>query len=297
MADAPEPKKRPRKLPGNMSHLQQLVGRLAAEQGMPPVRVQRWLNAMVVTAVLDRVRDENGEPIFLLKGGVAMELRLQLRSRTTKGYDVAFRARAEEVLDKIDEAIADPWNEFTITRAEPERVPKTQAVRVKLKLAYKRRTWGTVVVEMAPVEGAMGSELDRVPAAPLDPLQGPLPDDAACVSLRYQVAQKLHACTEVFETGPENDRFRDVMDILLVEALLVDVGLARVREACIDIFTVRGKHAWPPTVTVYESWRGPFAALVRENVFTPEDIDEAAAELTELINAIDAAVLDRSSPM
>ncbi len=82
------------------------------------------------------------------------------------------------------------------------------------------------------------------------------------------------------------------MDILLVEAFLLDVGLARVREACIDILTVRSKHGWPPTVTVYESWREPFTALARENGFTPEDIDEAAAELTELINAIDAAVLD-----
>jgi hypothetical protein len=42
--------------------------------------LQRWLNAMIVTAVLDRVRDEDGEPIFLLKGGLAMELRLQLRA-------------------------------------------------------------------------------------------------------------------------------------------------------------------------------------------------------------------------
>lgn len=138
----------------------------------------------------------------------------------------------------------------------------------------------------------MGSELDRVPAVPLDLLQVPLPEDVACVSIRYQVAQKLHACTEVFETGPENDRFRDVMDILLVEDLILAVGLARVREACVDIFTFRAKHAWPPTITVYDSWREPFAALAKENGFTPEDIDEAAAQLTELIAATDAAGTD-----
>jgi hypothetical protein len=121
-----------------------------------------------------------------------------------------------------------------------------------------------------------------------DPLQVPLPEAANCVSLRYQVAQKLHACTEVFDEGRENDRFRDVMDILLVEDLLYDVGLARVREACVDIFTVRDKHTWPPALTVYDSWRVPFAELARENGFTPEDIDEAAAALTALIAAIDA---------
>jgi hypothetical protein len=79
------------------------------------------------------------------------------------------------------------------------------------------------------------------------------------------------------------------MDILLVEDLLHDVGLARVREACVDIFTVREEHTWPPTVTVYDSWRVPFAELARENCFTPEDIDEAAAALTALIAAIDSA--------
>jgi Nucleotidyl transferase AbiEii toxin, Type IV TA system len=295
VADAADVKGRPPKLPGNTSHLQQLVSKHAAAEGMPPSRVQRWLNAMVVTAVLDRVRDENNEPIFLLKGGVAMELRLRLRARVTKDYDAAFRARAEDVLDKLDEAIAHPWNEFAITRSDPERVPSIKAIRVKLKLAYKGRSWGTVEVELAPVEGAMGSELDRVPAAPLDMLQVPVPAHAVCVSLRYQAAQKLHACTEVFQTGRDNDRFRDVMDILLVEEFLVDVGLARVREACIDIFTVRGKHTWPPAVTVYEGWRAPFTALARENGFTPDDIDEAAAELTEFIEAIDRAVLDVDS--
>ena len=79
------------------------------------------------------------------------------------------------------------------------------------------------------------------------------------------------------------------MDILLVEDLLYDVSLARVREACVDIFTVRDKHRWPPTVTVYDSWRVPFAALARENGFKPEDINEAAAALTALIAAIESA--------
>jgi len=277
-----------KKLPGNVSHLQRLIGKHAADRGMPSVRLQRWLNTMIVTAVLDRVRDEAGKPIFLLKGGAAMELRLQLRARATSDYDAAFRTQTGEVIDRLDEALAHPWHGFDLTRDAPESIPNTQAVRVRLRLRYKRRNWGSVKLEMAPVEGSMGAELDRINAIPLDQLQVPLPEMASCVSLRYQVAQKLHACTEVFDEGRENDRFRDVMDILLVEDSLRDVGLGLVREACIDIFTVRNKHTWPPTVTVYDSWHATFAALARENRFTPEDIDEAAAALTALIIAIDA---------
>jgi hypothetical protein len=91
----------------------------AGTQGMPPVRLQRWLNAMVVTTVLDRVCDENDEPIFLLKGGVAMELRLQLRARATKDHDAAFRARAHQVTDKLDEALSRPGTSSPSPAARP----------------------------------------------------------------------------------------------------------------------------------------------------------------------------------
>lgn len=280
---------RAKKLPGNVNHLQRLIGADASTREMTPARLQRWLNAMIVTAVIDRVRDEDGEPIFLLKGGLALEMRLQLRARATSDYDAAFRVRTEEVIDRLDEALAQPWNGFDLTRDSPESIPNTQALRLRLRLSYKGRSWGSVQLEMAPVEGRMGFELDRVKAIPLDQLQVPLPETVSCVSLRYQVAQKLHACTEVFDEGRENDRFRDVMDILLLEDLLYDVGLPEVREACVDVFTVRAKHQWPPTVNVYDSWRVPFAVLARENGFTPHDVDEAAEALAAFIAAIAAA--------
>jgi hypothetical protein len=278
------------RLPGDRGHLNRLVNAQADKTGVPPVRVQGWLNAMVVAALLDRVRDQDDEPIFLLKGGVAMELRLKLRARATKDYDAAFRARADEVLDLLDTALQGTYNNFTVTRDAPEDIKNTGAMRLRLRLAYKGREWGSVRLELAPVEGQMGTELDRVESAPVDGLQVPMPETVSCVSVRYQVAQKLHACTEVFTDGPENGRFRDVMDILLVESLIRgEVGLERAREACADIFEVRGKHAWPPEVTIYESWREPFSALAEKNGFEPKDTNKAAERLRQLIADIDAA--------
>lgn len=186
----------PKRLPGNASHLQRLIGEHASERGMTAARLHRWLNAMVLTAVLDRVRDEDNEPIFLVKGGVAMELRLQLRARATSDYDAAFRARADEVIDLLDDAFAQPWNDFNLTRDAPEPVGNTQAIRIRVRLSYKGRTWGSIQLELAPAEGNMGSEFDRVTAMPLDSLQVPGPEAVHCLALRWQVAQKLHACTE-----------------------------------------------------------------------------------------------------
>lgn len=243
---------------------------------------------MVVTAVLDRVRDEDDEPLFLVKGGVAMELRLELRARTTKDFDAAFRGRIQEVMAQLDEALAKPWNDFTVTRLEPQTVPKTPAVRVDLKIAYKGRSWGTVPLELSPVEGNMGKERDRVPAPPLDSLQVPALVEVSCVSLRYQIAQKLHACTEMFSTG-DNERFRDIMDILLLEPLLRKNNLAHAREACLDIFQTRDKHAWPPKVRVYDSWRDGFPKLAQENGFEPQDVEIAVQLVEALVADIEAS--------
>jgi len=118
----------------------------------------------------------------------------------------------------------------------------------------------------------------------------PEPESVAVVGIRYQIAQKLHACTEKFQTGPENDRFRDLMDLLLLRDMLDKADFPRVREACVRIFEARNKHPWPPTVTVYESWRAAYREMTQEEGFEVQDVDDAALLVTEMIAQIDVAV-------
>jgi hypothetical protein len=280
---------KPRRPPGNLSHLQRLANAAAADAQMPAGRYQRWINTIIISAVLDRVRDEDGEPLFTLKGGAAMELRLGLSARASKDYDAAFRARAEDMLDALDRALAEDWHGFQLQRAEPEPIRKTGSIRLNIRLAYKGKSWGTVQLEVAPAEGEAGQEVDRIPARPLDPVQIEGPERIACVSVRYQIAQKIHACTEVYPDGRENDRFRDLIDLQLLRGLVEDGGLPAVRAACQEIFELRGKHAWPPEVTIWPSGADGFAAMAREIGFHTEDAEIAAAELRAFIAEIDAA--------
>lgn len=256
---------------------------------MPAARYQRWINTHIISAVLDRVRDEHGEPVFVLKGGAAMELRLGLDARASKDLDAAFRRRAEDMLDALDRALAEDWGGFQLRRTEPEAIRSTDALRMDIKLAYKGRAWGTVQLEVAPAEGEAGQEIDRVPARPLDAVQLEGPERIACVSVRYQIAQKLHACTETFADGRENDRFRDLIDLQLLRDLIDDDGLPAVRRACVEIFELREKQAWPPQITVYASWADGFAAMAQEIGFPTEDVDVAGADVQRLIAEIDAA--------
>ena len=73
----------------------------------------------------------------------------------------------------------------------------------------------------------------------------PVPSD------RYQVAQKLHACTE--DCGEQtNQRARDLPDLLLIDRLAInDTDLPTIRAACVEIFTGRAKHPWPPVMTAW----------------------------------------------
>jgi hypothetical protein len=275
-----------RKPPHNVRVLQRWVGDLAREQSIAPGRVQRWISFMVVAAMLDHARDENEDPVFLLKGGAAMELRLGLRARATKDFDTAYREAIEGMLERLDAALRHGFGNFTATRTEPEPIPETGAQRLDIKLSYRGRSWGTVQLEVAAAEGEAGREIDRVPGKPLDSLGLTGPADVPCVSIRYQIAQKLHACTDVPTDDRENDRFRDLIDLLLLEDLVEDDEWSAVREACEEIFTLRAKHLWPPTVVVFDFWLDPYRALAAELSFPMAEVQEAADAVQSMIERI-----------
>lgn len=132
----------------------------------------------------------------------------------------------------------------------------------------------------------MGREIERVPAKPLDHLGLIGPSDVPCVAIRWQIAQKLHACTEIPPEGRINDRFRDLIDVLLLWGLVAEDEQPTVREACEEIFALRATHPWPPRVTVFGSWLEPYRALAEEVHFAMTDVADAAQAVQGTIDAI-----------
>lgn len=218
-----------------------------------------------------------------------MELRLDLRARATQDLDAAVRARSGEMLDRLRDALDAGHGDFTATTTEIRDVRDTGAIRATVKLSYRGRPWGTVPVELAAVEGGAGEEIEHVPARALDPLGIDGPPDVPCLSVRYQIAQKLHACTEIFEAGPANARFRDLLDVLLLRDLLNPDDLPQVRAACVETFTLRSRHAWPPTLLTPIEWRPGYASLATEMAFPLIEVDDAADAVRRLIEEIDGS--------
>ncbi len=277
------------KPPFNVNVLERWLGEASGPAGVPAGRLRRWLGFMILAGMLDTARHaDDGEPLFLVKGGVAMELRMATGARATKDLDTAFRERMDVVATYLDPALRAGYGEFTATRTELEEVRDTGSLRCDIKLAYRTKPVVTVQMEVAAVEAGMGSEIDQVPAKPLDHIGLSGPATVPCVAIRWQIAQKLHACTEVV-ADRENDRFRDLLDLQLLAGLVRDDGWVEVRSACLEVFAGRAQHPWPPVITVYDSWVPGYRALAEDTGFSVFDVAEAADRVRQVIVRIDEA--------
>jgi len=265
-------------------HLEQLIGRHSRDNGVAADRVRRWVSTMALLGALERAAPAPARPRFLLKGGVAIELRVRTAARATKDVDVVFGGEADELLDALDAAFAAPYCGFAFRRGAPaEHGP--HATRFDVRLTYQTRAWATVRLEVSgPEYGA--DEAEYVDAISLQDFRLSGPQVIACLPLRFQIAQKLHAVSER-PAGRANDRFRDLVDLLVLRDLIDD--LPALRRACESTFASRETHAWPPSLEVPPTWRAGYARLAAEVGLEVIDIEVAAAQVRTFIAAITAA--------
>lgn len=285
------------RLPGDRSHLQRLINQWAREVEEAAVsfgRLQRLVGVSVVAAMLDGLRDEDGVEQLAFKGGSALELRFGLTARASGDLDAAFRGALDDAFERIGEALRSPWHGFTGAIGDPEenRRPGIEPPprRATIKLAYKGRPVVSIPFELSGAEGRSLERLELLrPAVSLAPVQLPDLPEIPFLPVRYQIAQKLHACTEEPTEEYSNDRVRDVRDVLLMRELAVDpADHVSIREACEEIFAGRDKHPWPPTVIARAGWE-----LLWQNLMDAEGfdlpLDEAISEINEFIAAIASA--------
>jgi hypothetical protein len=264
----------PKRAPTQRNHLERLVNQYGRSRGMAVARVRRRLSVVTLIGALDRVRGDDG-PRFLVKGGISMELRLGIAARATRDVDVIFRGDTKELVDALDEAFAQPYSGFEFRRkTELEPIRETGSYRFYVQVSFRGKSWETLQLEVAPPEVAE-TELVRAAIDLADfSLDGP--DRIACLSLRFQIAQKIHAVTER-PTHRPNLRHWDLIDIILLRSLAPD-DLADVHAACREIFESRATHAWPPTLDAVEIWREPYRADAERmgDAALPADVDSAA---------------------
>ncbi len=204
--------------------------------------------------------------------------------------DPSARLNGEDIGPRLRTALAQGWEGFTFRLTGLEPVRDTAALRGDVKVAYQGDPWSTVQFEASPAEGAAGHQIQWTANTFVDPesLGLPPPGELPLVTIAYLVAQKLHACTDAERP---NDRYRDLIDLILVDRLIHDKDCAGVREVCVEIFRLRAKHAWPPYITVLPDWPEGYRTLAEQLGFAPSDVYQAAIDVREIVARIDAAPL------
>jgi uncharacterized protein YceK len=121
------------------------------------------------------------------------------------------------------------WERFraVFTPPVPFEIPGQLAnpYRFTAKLSYHGKPSSSVPVEVSAVDAGNADNYDQVSSQALALVDLPVSDAVPCMTLPWQVAQKIHACTERVEPPKVNDRAHDLVDLQLLEALLVDEPL------------------------------------------------------------------------
>lgn len=276
---------RRRAAPRSARVLGQWVDTYARERGLTIKRVRDWIAYMILAGQLERASAVTEGPRFTIKGAVAIEMRLRAKGRATKDLDlVVDDDEGSDPVATLREALANTYQGFAFrVKGDPHLMPN-EAVRVEVAIEYRGRGWGTIQVDLSAREGGK-TEVELVEALDLEPFGLDTPGPLPCLSLRYHIAQKIHAMTEpAFDDETPNERFRDLVDVLFMKELAGD--LVRVRAACEDVFNRRGTHDWPPVLDPPELWREPFAALAGEIELSTDSLADAVRQGQDFIDAI-----------
>ncbi|HEY5062896.1 MAG TPA: nucleotidyl transferase AbiEii/AbiGii toxin family protein [Gemmatimonadaceae bacterium] len=263
----------------------------AKELGVSEGRVRAWISYMILAGLLEQSREGSDGYRFTVKGGVALELRLRDRARATKDIDLVLHhdevdlARALE--RAVETGVRDGYLGFHFRRKGDSLVLENRTISVEFAVTYQGGTWTSIIVDVARAEPGEG-EIELLPAVPLREATGITgPTELACLPLRMHIAQKLHGMTLPPRSGKRNERFKDLVDVLLMEALVTDY--AGLRAACELVFRTRGTHDWPPVLELPSHWAAPFAALARELDLPVHDAQDAMERMRAFVDHIGSA--------
>jgi len=214
-------------------------------------------------------------------------------SRASRDLDTVTRHDIELVWQALVAAAAEGWEGFTGVLTGPEAIEVPGLIikprRFTVKLKYQSAPFVSVPVEVSPQEAGNTDEADWTHSPALELVGLPLSRPIPCMTLRWQIAQKLHAVTAKLDGGRVNDRAHDLIDLQILEALISGGPMGPVRHACVEVFGARAQQAWPPTVTVYDHWPRIYAGALSSvpDLDLASNVQEAAQVVNDFIRRVD----------
>jgi len=224
--------------------LEQRLRTRSLQTGLPLVRLRKMVAFDRFLARLLQVHPD----YWVVKGGLALQLRIGARARTTKDIDLLALLHVEEItitLRKAGSLDLGDWFAFEVAEPLSNSGLEPGGIRHAIQASLDSRTF-----EQFHLDVGIGDPL----VDPVDYLSTPAllefadlePVSVPCYPITQQIAEKLHAYTRPRKTG-ESSRVKDFIDILLL-AELGTISGERLFRAIQATFSIQGTHDIPENV-------------------------------------------------
>jgi hypothetical protein len=278
--------------------------KVLAEERQVPLHTLRL--KVVIERLLARLFQAPA-PIWLLKGGFALELRYRPRARTTKDVDLTVglgavsdeqERSAERLRERLQEATEvdlGDYLEFRIGAAQKElTAAPLGGNRFPCEAVLAGKSYAKFHIDVGCGDAVVGTPEVLIGEGLLE-FAGVSPARVLAIPRPQQFAEKLHAYTFPW-TDRTNTRSKDLVDLLL----LIETGPpepAQVRVALEATFATRKTHPLPESLPPPpESWKADFAAMAVEARLSTTDYLEGFAVLKQFWAALPFAEEGRRTP-
>lgn len=264
-----------------------LENRLLARSQATGISLDRLRRRVLFERILARL--QVAEPgLWVLKGGMALEVRLRDDARLTKDLDLGLRAEVADVVDLEERLIGalsvDPAGDrFVLTVGTVRRMAQDDGGRSTWRAQVSATLAGTMFGGLQIDVSARADELDSTDLMTLPnsmEFAGIESPQVEVVDLQRHVAEKFHGMLKVFDDRI-NTRVRDLIDlILLAERGLIHPALAAA--AVRAVWDERGDRlpAVPPELS--STWDKRYEQLASDLDLDARTLPDAIVVVTTL---------------
>ncbi len=245
------------------------------ETGLPLIRLRKM-------AAFERFlsRLASAQPgMWVLKGGVALQLRLGERARTTQDVDLLLRQPEADLHDLlVRAALYDLKDGFSFEVSPSAQHRKRFTVRCLLA----GRTFETFHVDVGTEDILVVPPERMTPPSLLD-FAGILPAPVLVYPVPQQIAEKVHAYTRPY---PTSSRVKDWVDLALL-ATVGEIQAGALYKALHTTFQNRGTHPLPREIPPPPAeWWSSSRRLRRESGLTYTSIEEMHEAISRFLNPV-----------
>jgi len=224
---------------------------------------------------------------WILKGGLAMQLRLGIQSRTTKDIDLLYKELTTSIYDSLVEAASldiGDWFMFEVGQTEEAPQDLFGGHRYHVRCLLDGRVFEAFHVDVG-VGDLLVEDYDCLHFDPILDFASIASTEVPCYPITQQIAEKLHALTRKYTSGVSS-RVKDFVDILLL-AGLSNIKGGTLSKAIQSTFEIRNTHPLPQEMPeLSKTLRREYNHLAGELGLEYDDFLDAENALADFINPV-----------